>query len=556
MKKIIVLIWFCLFSGVILIAKPTPDYSYLYKNLPFSMPKVQVPRFPKTTFSILDFGAIGDAVTLNTEAFEKAMLALNAKGGGTLQVPSGVYYTGPITFYSNINLHLQDGAVIIFSDNFSDYKLIKTSFEGLETRRCISPLNAIGATNVAITGNGVIDGNGDAWRFVKKNKMTASQWKKLTQKGVLSADKQLWFPTENSRKGYELSAGNFNVPQVESEEQWEEIHEWLRPVLLSFVRCKNVYLQGVTFQNSPSWNLHPNMCEHVIIDGITVRNPWYSQNGDGLDLESCTNALVVNSKFDVGDDAICIKSGKDADGRKRAMPCQNVIIDNCMVFHGHGGFVVGSEMSGGVKNVLVSNCQFLGTDVGLRFKSVRGRGGVVEHIYMNNINMMNIATDALLFDLYYSGKSATETLEDGDILATEESIPLVTEETPIFRHISIKNITCRGALRAMFFNGLPEMNISDVVVENVSIYATQGAELSEVDGILLKHVQVVANNEPALMLNNVSNAHIDDFTCPEAEIKVLVKGVRTKRVTIHSKQILKNQVKQTKMVLTDAVDIN
>ena len=163
---------------------------------------------------------------------------------------------------------------------------------------------------------------------------------------------------------------------------------WLRPVLLNFVKSKRILLEGVTFKNSPSWCLHPLSCEDFTVNNIQVINPWYSQNGDALDLESCKNALILNSVFDAGDDAICIKSGKDENGRRRGEPCQNVIVKNNTVLHGHGGFVVGSEMSGGVKNIYVEDCTFLGTDVGLRFKSTRGRGGVVENIYINNINMM------------------------------------------------------------------------------------------------------------------------------------------------------------------------
>lgn len=190
-------------------------------------------------------------------------------------------------------------------------------------------------------------------------------------------------------------------------------------------------MEGVTFKNSPSWCLHPLSCEHITIHNVKVFNPWYSQNGDALDLESCKNALIVNNIFDAGDDAICIKSGKDEDGRRRAEPCQNVIVKNNTVLHGHGGFVVGSEMSGGVKNVYVTDCTFLGTDVGLRFKSTRGRGGVVEGIYIHNINMIDIPHEALLFDLFYGGKGAGEETEDDLEGRMKSSVPPVTEKLPL-----------------------------------------------------------------------------------------------------------------------------
>lgn len=519
-------------------------YEYLYKNLPFKMPKVQAPVFPAYSVSVKDFGGVGDGLTKNTEAFAKAMQALAGKGGGTLIVPSGVWYTGPISFESNVNLHLVGGAVILFSSDYNDYPLVETNFEGLDTRRCESPLNARNKTNIAITGNGSINGNGDAWRPVKKSKMTAAQWKSLIGKGgVLNDKKDYWFPTQASLDAFKRADMNV-VRGVETEADWQAIRDFLRPVMLSFVNCKNVLLQDVAFENSPAWNLHPLMCENLIIDNLTVRNPWYSQNGDGLDVESCKNVLIVNSKFDVGDDAICIKSGKDADGRRRGMPCENVIVDNNIVYHGHGGFVVGSEMSGGARNISVSNCQFLGTDVGLRFKSTRGRGGVVENIYITNINMTNIPTEPLLFDLYYGGKSASEVLEDGDTTPVEEVIPAVTEETPSFRNIYIKDITCSGARRAMFFNGLPEMNITNVNVENAVISATYGVELAEADGVNLKNVKVVVEKGPALNLKNVKNIKVAGFEHDgDTQDGLVVNGKRNKAIKINSATLNNNNVK-------------
>lgn len=532
--------------GIEAYAKKTAayQYDYLYKNLPFKMARVERPVFPDNRISVVEFGAVGDGITKNTEAFAKAMKALDQKGGGTLIVPSGVWYTGPISFENNVNLHLTGGAVILFSSDYDDYPLVETNFEGLDTRRCESPLNARHKTNIAITGNGSINGNGDAWRPVKKGKMTSAQWKALLEKGgVLNDKKDYWFPTQASLDAFKRADMNV-VRGVETEAEWQAIRDFLRPVMLSFVNCKNVLLEGVAFENSPAWNLHPLMCENVIIDGLTVRNPWYSQNGDGLDLESCKNVLIVNSKFDVGDDAICIKSGKDADGRRRAMPCENVIVDNNIVYHGHGGFVVGSEMSGGARNISVSNCQFLGTDVGLRFKSTRGRGGVVENIYITNINMTNIPTEPLLFDLYYGGKSASEVLEDGDMTPVEEVVPPVTEETPSFRNIYIKDITCAGARRAMFFNGLPEMNITNVNVENAVISATYGIELAEADGVNLKNVKVRIEKGPALNLKNVKNLDVKSFEhSGNTQEGLLVNGMKNKAIKIKSATFDKNNVK-------------
>ena len=374
----------------------------VYSNLPFQMTKVQQPVFPAYSRSITEFGATADGTTLNTEAFAQTIEAVSRQGGGTVIVPAGLWLTGPIVLKSNINLHLEENALVLFTADHTQYPIIKTSFEGLETRRCQSPISANGAENIAITGKGVIDGNGDTWRPVKKSKMTSSQWNKLVASGgVLNEKGDIWYPSEGSIKGAN-ACKDFNVPEgIETDEEWASIRDWLRPVLLSLIKCKKVMLEGVTFKNSPSWCLHPLSCEDLTITGISVSNPWYSQNGDALDIESCNRVLVLGSSFDAGDDGICIKSGKDESGRLRGEPCQNVIIRNNVVLHGHGGFVVGSEMSGGVKNIYVDNCSFLGTDVGLRFKSTRGRGGVVENIHINNINMINIPNEALIFDLFY-----------------------------------------------------------------------------------------------------------------------------------------------------------
>ncbi|MFA6887239.1 MAG: glycoside hydrolase family 28 protein, partial [Fermentimonas sp.] len=436
-------------------------YEYLYEDLQFNMPYVQRPTFPDRHVNLLDYGGNPDGITLNTSAFADAMQDLSKKGGGTLIVPKGIWFTGPIVFESNINMYLEKGALILFSPDKDLYPLVETIFEGLETRRCQSPISGRNLENIAITGEGSINGSGEAWRPLKKEKVTESHWKSVVSSGGVVRGDNYWFPSEGSLKGFEMS--DMNVPRQDlSEEEWLEIKDFLRPVMVSFIECKNLLLEGVLFENSPAWNIHPLMCENVILDGVFIRNPGYSQNGDGLDLESCVNSIIVNSLFDVGDDGICIKSGKDEEGRLRGRPTENVIVENCKVFQGHGGFVVGSEMSGGVKNISVKNCQFLGTDVGLRFKSNRGRGGVVENIFISDIYMFNIATESFLFDLFYGGKSASEALADGDTTPIDEHEFPVTDETPVFKNIYVKNLVSRNARRAMLFNGLPEMNIENI----------------------------------------------------------------------------------------------
>ena len=242
----------------------------VYSNLPFQMAKVEQPVFPDYTRSITEFGAIADGITLNTEAFAKAIDAVAQQGGGTVTVPAGLWLTGPIVLKSNINLHLEENALVLFTADHTQYPIIKTSFEGLETRRCQSPISANGAENIAITGKGVMDGNGDTWRPVKKGKMTSSQWKKLVASGgVLNEKGDVWYPSEGSIKGAN-ACKEFNVPEgIETEEEWNSIRDWLRPVLLSFIKCKKVLLEGVTFKNSPSWCLHPLSCEDLTIYNIS-----------------------------------------------------------------------------------------------------------------------------------------------------------------------------------------------------------------------------------------------------------------------------------------------
>lgn len=519
-KKIITSLFFIsvIFASTQLVAGNA--YDKHYKDIPFPMQKIKTPVFKNNSISLNEFGGKGDGISLNTHAFQQAIDALSKKGGGKLVVPAGVWFTGPIVLKSNINLHLEKGALILFSTDFDLYPLVNTIFEGLETRRCQSPISGRNLVNVAITGEGTINGSGEAWRPLKKAKVTESQWKKVVKSGGVLKDPTYWFPSKSSLSGESMS--DMNVPKGNlSDAQWLEIKDFLRPVMISLIECKNVLLQGVLFENSPSWNIHPLMCENVIIDNIFARNPAYAQNGDGLDVESCKNVLIVNSTFDVGDDAICIKSGKDEEGRLRARATENVIVDNCKVFQGHGGFVVGSEMSGGVRNISVRNCQFLGTDVGLRFKSNRGRGGVVENIYISDIYMFNIVTDSFLFDLYYGGKSASESLDEGDETPNATVIPAVTAETPSFRNIFVKNIVSRNARRAMFFNGLPEMNISNINVENAFISAQFGATLSESNEIKFKNIHIVPETGPALILQNVKNFVISEFYYPKSLTEVV-----------------------------------
>lgn len=476
------------------------------------LPKVKTVAFKKDSFNIIKYGAVADGITLNSKSINAAIIACNKNGGGVVVVPKGMWITGPVVLLSNVNLHLQKNALLQFTNDLSQYKLIPTSWEGLGAVRNESPLSATNAQNIAVTGFGIVDGNGDAWRMVKKDKLSESQWKNLVNSGgMLSDDKKTWYPTASSLKGSKTEKAGI-INGTKTVDDFAEIKDFLRPNLLVFTKCDRVLLDGVTFQNSPAWNLHPLMCTNVIVRNVYAKNPWYAQNGDGIDIESCKNVLVENSVFDVGDDGICIKSGRDEEGRKRNMPTENLLVQNCTVYHAHGGFVIGSEMSGGAKNIYVNDCTFIGTDIGLRFKTTRGRGGIVENIFINGITMKDIVGEAMLFDMYYAAK-------DPIALAGEKreapvvEFKKVDESTPQLKNIFIKNVVCNGAEKAIFVRGLPEMNIHDITIENFTVSAKKGIDISEAKNIFLKNVKVSSSAiMPAIDILNSSNIVLNNVT--------------------------------------------
>lgn len=478
------------------------EYSQYLEGLGFSMDRIRRPSVPDRSVSLADFGGSGDGVTLNSEAFRKAIDALSSQGGGHLLVPAGIWLTGPVTLKSNIDLHLASDAVIVFSADRSLYPVTDTVFEGVDTRRCLAQINAFRAENISITGKGTIDGSGDSWRHVRKTRVSPLLWKRLVSSGgITDASGEIWYPDASSFRGAAAS-GFTNIPKnTSSVEEWESVKTFLRPVTVGFRECRGVLLEGVLFQNSPCWNIHPLMCSDVIVDGITVRNPAHSQNGDGIDIDSCCNVLLVNSVFDVGDDAVCIKSGRDEEGRRRACPSRNIVVRDCTVFHGYGGFVVGSEMSGGVSDVSVSGCRFFGTDVGLRFKSCLGRGGTVENISISDILMTDIKAEPVLFDLHY-GKHQSPCPSDAGRTVADEAVP-------VFRNIHIDHITCRGAARAMFFNGIPERCISDVDIRDCHISATEGADIRYSDDLKFTNVRLHQKIGPGFRLLNCRGVLVD-----------------------------------------------
>lgn len=462
-----------------------------------TLPVIESPSFKRDTLLITAYGAKSDGHSLNTKAINNAIDACAAKGGGVVLIPAGLWLTGPVTLKSNVNLYLQQNALLQFTTDFNQYPLVEGNWEGLPQMRNQSPISATNQENIAITGKGIIDGGGEAWRMVKREKLTESQWKSLVQSGgMVSEDKRTWYPSIKAFKGASMKNPGEIVPG-KSAAFYAGIKDFLRPNLLVLTNCKRILLEGLIIQNSPAWCLHPLMSEHITVRDITVRNPWYAQNGDGIDVESCKNVLIENSVFDVGDDALCVKSGRDEAGRKRGIPTQDMIIRNCVVYHAHGGFVVGSEMSGGVKNIHVSNCTFIGTDIGLRFKSTRGRGGVVENIYIDNIAMRDIVGEAILFDMYYMAKDPVPLAGEKRETPKAELLP-VNEGTPEFRNINISNVVVNGAAKAIFLRGLPEMPLKNITFTNMRFVTEVNLEAVDTTGIQLKNIEWQSSRAAAL----------------------------------------------------------
>ena len=508
---------------------------YSFSNLP----KVAKTVFKKDTISIVKFGAVNDGLSLNTKAINSAILACNKNGGGVVLVPKGLWLTGPIELKSNVNLHLQENAILQFTKDFSQYPLVASNWEGLPQMRNQSPLWANNQNNIAITGKGIIDGGGDAWRMVKKGKLNESQWANLIASGgVLSEDKKTWYPTQQSLAASKLKNPGEITPEKDSQ-FYQSVKDFLRPNLLVFTSCKRILLEGVTFQNSAAWNIHPLMCEDLIVRNVYAKNPWYAQNGDGIDLESCKNVLIEGSTFDVGDDGICIKSGRDAAGRKRGMPTENVIIRNSTVYHAHGGFVIGSEMSGGAKNIFVYDCSFIGTDIGLRFKTTRGRGGVVENIHVKNINMTGIVGEAILFDMYYAAVDPIALKGDEREAPKVVMLP-VTEETPTFKDFYIDKVTCDGAAKAIFIRGLPERSIANINLSNMNLKATEGIDIQEAKDIRIQNVNLVAQKtSPLLNLQNANSIEVSNLQYSSAQILIKLAGDRNSAIQLKGVNVSK-----------------
>lgn len=491
--------------------------SYM-KGLPFQMEAIPIPSFPQKFFDITKYGAVGNGLTKNTKAIQNAIDECSNTGGGYVVVPTGLWSTGPIELRSNVNFHLEKGALIVFSADHNDYPLIKNPVK--RSYICRFPILADNLENVAITGDGLINGNGQTWRPVKKSKMNASQWKDLLSKGgALNKKKDIWWPSKQAADAEEFLAQK-SVKELTIQD-YETIKDYYRPHLAIFVNCKNILIDGTTFENSPNMNIYIHNSRNIIVRDVKIFNEWWAQNADGIDLNSSQNALIYKCTVNTGDDGICLKSDK-IDKKSNEPALKNIVIRDCVVFHAHGGFVLGSNTWGGMKNVFVQNCSFNFTDVGLRFKSGKDKGGLVEDIYIQDIYMKDIADEAISFDLFYVDSGAAKTKDQKD-----------ETRIPYFKKFRINNVYCDGAAQTFLIKSLTPECVSDIEISNSVLIADKGIESSEANNIKLKNVIVKSLTSPLISLNNSFDFTFDNLSCANnVDLFMKLSGEKTKNINL------------------------
>ena len=416
-----------------------------------------------SVFNVRTYGATGDGQTSDSLAIQKTIDSCAEQGGGTIYLPAGQYLTGSLILRSNITLHLDAGAVILGSENPEDYPVIHSRWEGMHQDTHAPLIGGHHLHNISVIGRGTIDGRGAVW------------WK-------AKIEKKLAYP---------------------------------RPRLISFSDCTNVLVEGITAINSPSWTINPIHCQNVNVRGVTILNPADSPNTDGINPDSCRLVRISDCYISVGDDCITLKAGTEHDRPDRVAPCRDITITNCTLEHGHGGVVIGSEMSGGVKNVVISNCVFIGTDRGIRIKSRRGRGGIIEDIRVSNLIMDGVLCPFTMNLYYFIG-------EQGNLNISDKNPRSVNDGTPRLRRIHFSHITAREVKHAAgFLYGLAEMPLEDISLSDISISISAEADsgypemaddipsmsqagffIRNARRIRLEHVQVTGQRGPAFDIDD------------------------------------------------------
>ena len=427
---------------------------------PFDMSQLQRPVFPNRVFNILKFGALGDGVAKNTQAFRDAIKACSERGGGKVVVPEGKWFTGAIHLKSNVNLHMEEGAEIHFSDRPEDYlPVVFTRWAGFELMNYSPFIYAINCENIAITGPGKLFGHGEAWwDWFKRQSVTGI---KINNEMVLK-----------------------NVPP--EQRVFGTPHAGLRPQFISPVNCRNILLEDFSIaQPGAFWTIQFIYCENIIARrlNLSVRG---GPNNDGINMDSSRNALVEYCTINSQDDSIAIKSGINEDGRRVGQPTENIVLRHLNCNPSNGGLAIGSEMSGDVRNVLFQDCSVSDSRHGARMKSNSSRGGIAENIYFRNLDLKNIRFGAIEIETDYSAWMS-------DANGTAH---------PVFRNIEISNLTCDGARAAAIVSGKQEMPIQNLRLENVSIKAGRGMSFNWVNGLTLKNVSVEPAEGEKIIISN------------------------------------------------------
>ncbi|PJJ08814.1 pectate lyase-like protein [Flavobacterium sp. 1] len=414
-----------------------------WKKMQSIIKSVKYPSFPNKTYNILHYGAQSNITVDNTEAITKAIQECSKNGGGIVLVPKGKYLSHAIHLENNVNFHLDKDAEILFSTNPKDYyPLVHTSFEGTEFMNYSPLVYAYQKNNVAITGEGTLNGqanNENWWPWCNSEQYG---WKK----GTPSQTDPL-----NRLRLVEMAENNIPV----SERIFGEGH-YLRPNFVEFFECKNILIQNINIINAPFWVIHPIKSENLIVDGVNINS--HGPNNDGCDPEYSKNVIIKNCTFNTGDDCIAIKSGRDADGRRVAMKSENIIVQNCNMFDGHGGVTIGSEISGGVSNVYVENCKMdsPNLDIAIRLKTNSKRGGLIENFYVRNIEVGQVKEAVLKIDMFYNVHGN----QNGTFIPRIENIYL--------ENVKVKN-GGKYSILAKGYKESPIKNITfkDVIIENV-----------------------------------------------------------------------------------------
>jgi len=439
-------------------------------------------------YNVLDYGAIGDGQTLCTKAIQNTIDSCAANGGGKVMVPPGDYITGALFLKSNSTFEVFPGAVLIFDDNIENCPIVDGRWEGIERKVYASLFTGHNLQNVSIIGRGTINGQGKAW------------W-------------EAHYKNKNLRKEY-------GIIGREPDNHGDSPLKVPRPRVINLYNCTNVLISGLTILNSPAWTIHPVYCENITIEGISIIQPYESPNTDGINPESCKNVRIFNCFVDCGDDCITIKSGYNEDGRRVGKPCENIVISNCTFAHGRSAIGIGSEMSGDVRNVTISNCVFNGTKRGIRIKTGRGRGGIVENYRADNIVMANVET-AISIDMYYGNKS-------------EDKEP-VSEKTPFFKNIHLSNITAVNVENAAQISGLPEAPAAAISIVNSNFTVKNGFEVKFVDNLQLRDVTVNCEDGNPFNIDQSTGITLDNVgSDSEIEDEALVKITSCNDVYIHS----------------------